>query len=83
MPNELKPCPFCGESELLDVQEVVRCSNCIYISLHSSGYYHCSLTGKEYKGYELGYNFCSCGKRVNEYSEFLGEMGTDMGIERR
>ena len=44
-----------------DVQEVVRCSNCIHIWLHSSGYYHCSVTGKEYKGYELGYHFCSYG----------------------
>lgn len=47
-----------------DVQEVVRCSNCIHIWLHSSGYYYCSVTGKEYKGYELGYNFCSYGERI-------------------
>ena len=47
-----------------DVQEVVRCSNCIHICLHSSGYYYCSVTGKEYKGYELGYNFCSYGERI-------------------
>lgn len=47
-----------------DVQEVVRCSECIHIWLHSSGYYHCSVMGKEYKGYELGYNFCSYGEKV-------------------
>lgn len=47
-----------------NVQDVVRCSNCIHIWLHSSGYYHCSVTRKEYKGYELGYHFCSYGKKV-------------------
>ena len=49
-----------------DVQEIVWCSNCIHIWLHSSGYYYCSVTGKKYKGYELGYHFCSYGAKMDK-----------------
>lgn len=65
-------CGYCTEDVCLDniptddVVEVVRCSNCIHICLHSSGYYYCSVTGKEYKGYELGYHFCSYGKSIDK-----------------
>lgn len=55
-----------NHATVCDMQEVVRCSNCIHIWLHSSGYYHCSVMRKDYKGYELGYNYCSYGEKVRQ-----------------
>lgn len=42
--------------------EVVRCKDCIHICLHSSGDFYCSITGTEYKSYELDH-YCSYGAK--------------------
>ena len=48
-----------------DVQEIVRCKDCIHICLHSSGDFYCSITGTEYKSYELDH-YCSYGAKMDK-----------------